>query len=337
MYCWQDLNINSTILPMHHSLAKWKFILQSFESGLPVALLYVLDSSGSSPGRPGFFMAVNSHHEMRGSIGGGIMEHKLVEMAMGILNEKVPGRQATILKQVHDPAAPKNRSGMICSGEQTVMICRLQATDVTIIQQLVKSLEENVGGTLELLPAGLKFSTQLPAKDHQFIIQPDGNWQYLERTGFRNQLYIIGGGHCALALSRIMSGMDFHIRLFEERDELNTVTENDYVHSKHIVPDYSSLGSMIPSGESNYVVIMTFGYRTDDRAFRAIMDKKFRYLGILGSKEKIAKMFESYREEGIVEEILQNIHAPIGLPINSHSPEEIAISIAAEIVQVKNK
>jgi xanthine dehydrogenase accessory factor len=82
---------------------------------------------------------------------------------------------------------------------------------------------------------------------------------------------------------------------------------------------------------------MTFGYRTDDEALRVLFNKEFRYLGLLGSKTKIEKMFADYRKESIDEQLLQRIYTPVGIPINSQTPEEIAISIAAQIICEKNK
>jgi xanthine dehydrogenase accessory factor len=159
---------------------------------------------------------------------------------------------------------------------------------------------------------------------------------YKEKTGYKNQLFIIGGGHCALALSRMMRSMDFYIRVYDDRPDLKTMLENEAAHHKSFVKSYADLTSLIPSGESNYVVIMTFGYRTDDIAARALLNKNFKFIGLLGSRNKIQKMFEEYRKEGISEEWLQQIHSPIGLPIKSQTPEEIAVSIAAEIIKEKN-
>ncbi|HUS02868.1 MAG TPA: XdhC family protein, partial [Chitinophagaceae bacterium] len=152
-----------------------------------------------------------------------------------------------------------------------------------------------------------------------------------------NHLYIVGGGHCALAFSKLMSMMDFYIHLFEEREGLNTMAANNYAHEKNIVNDYSELKTHIPAGENNYVVVMTFGYRTDDIAVRALLNKNFKYFGLLGSKKKIEKMFEDYKNEGTDEKALRKIHSPIGIQIKSQTPEEIAISIAAEIIKVKNE
>ena len=105
---------------MKKQLAVWQLIHKSLVQNIPVMLLYVLQSKGSSPGRQGFFMAVNKQGEMEGSIGGGIMEHKFVEMAKERLQDSNEKEKETVIKkQFHDKSATKNQSGMICSGEQT--------------------------------------------------------------------------------------------------------------------------------------------------------------------------------------------------------------------------
>jgi xanthine dehydrogenase accessory factor len=134
-----------------------------------------------------------------------------------------------------------------------------------------------------------------------------------------------------------MSEMDFYIQLYDNRQDLKTMIKNDTVHEKHIINSYTELTELIPPGTNHYVVIMTFGYRTDDIALKALLGKEFKYIGLLGSKTKIEKMFDDYRKEGIDKKLLQQIHTPIGIPIKSQTPEEIAISIAAEIIREKNK
>ena len=97
--------------------------------------------TGSGPGRQGFFMAVNANGEMAGSIGGGIMEHKFVELAKEKLSDKRTRSQ--IKKQLHDKSAAKDRSGMICSGEQTVLIYPVSREDEEVISAIIKCLEKN--------------------------------------------------------------------------------------------------------------------------------------------------------------------------------------------------
>jgi xanthine dehydrogenase accessory factor len=316
----------------------WNLVARSLDEGIPVMLLYVLESSGSSPGRHGFFMAVNSIGDMEGSIGGGIMEHKFVEMARDQLRAGSPEPgEASIKKQFHDKSSAKNQSGMICSGEQTILLYRVNENEAAPVQDIIISLEQDKNGTLVLSPDGIQFTNDIPANDFEFEFQSEDNWLYKEKTGYRNQLFIIGGGHCALALSKLMRSMDFYIRIYDERKDLRTMTGNDAAHEKYIVNDYAALKEMIPPGSHHYVVIMTTGYRTDDIALKALLEKELKYVGLLGSKKKVEKMFNDYRQEGISEKRLQRIHTPAGLAIKSQTPEEIAVSIAAEIIKVKNR
>lgn len=314
----------------------WKLINRSLDQGIPVMLLYVLESSGSSPGRQGFFMAVNAKAEMEGSIGGGIMEHKFVEMAGKRLRAQ-EDKEQEIRKQHHDKTAVKNQSGMICSGEQTIFLYRIKPTDALTIQNIIGSLEQNKNGTLYLFPSGINFTASAPVKDFHFHMRSEEDWEYVEKTGYRNHLFIIGGGHCSLAFSKLMRSMDFYIRLYDERKDLKTMIENDSAHEKYFIGDYSELNELISAGDNHYVVIMTLGYRSDDLAVRALANKEFKYIGILGSKTKFAKMLAEYQRDGINLAWLQQIHAPVGLPVKSQTPEEIAVSIAAEIIQIKNQ
>ncbi len=307
---------------------------------IPVMLLYVLESKGSSPGRQGFFMSVANEGpstplRMEGSIGGGIMEHKFVEMAREKL--KVGSHESGVKKQVHDKSAANNQSGMICSGEQTILLYPVQKKDLNTVQKIIQSLEESKNGTLILSTEGIQFSDAIPEKDFEFSFLSEDNWVYKEKTGYKNKLFIIGGGHCSLAFSKLMRTMDFYVQVYDDRKNLKTMLENEDVHEKHFVNDYAALNEKIPAGTNHYVVIMTFGYRTDDIALKALLNKEFKYMGVLGSKKKMEKLFDDYRKEGISESVLQRIHTPIGLDIKSQTPEEIAVSIAAEIIKVKNK
>ena len=320
---------------MQKQLVTWELICKSLRQNIPVMLLYVLESNGSSPGRRGFFMAVNQSGEIAGSIGGGIMEHKFVEMAKEQL-----GHFATsysIHRQYHDKTVPKNQSGMICSGDQTILLYKLAPESITPVNKIIACLTQHQQGILELSPLGLQFSTDVKGKpDHTFQMQSELDWYYQEKTGHSDYLYIIGGGHCSLALSALMRKLDFYVHVFEDRPLVHTLQENSMAHEKTIVRDYSQLKIMIPDGAHHYVVIMTVGYRTDDIALRALMHKSFPYCGVLGSAAKIDKMLEAYRAEGIDETILSRLYAPVGIDIGSQTPEEIAVSIAAQIIQVRH-
>ena len=316
-------------------MSVWRLALASLQQHIPAMLLYVVESKGSSPGRQGFFMVVNASGAMEGSIGGGIMEHKFTEMARETLRQGTSIR--SLRRQVHDKEVVKDQSGMICSGEQTLLLFSLHAADLETLEQLLTSLGQYRNGALKLSPAGLSFSPAPPQRDHYFEQLSEEEWVYEERTGYRDHLFIVGGGHCALALSKVMRMMDFYISLFDDREDLDSVIRNEYAHERAFLKDYDELQQRVAGDvRYHYIVVMTQGYRTDDRAVRALLAKDFRYFGLLGSKTKIEKMLTAYRRDGMPEERLNKLHAPAGMAIHSQTPEEIAISIAAEIIGVRN-
>jgi xanthine dehydrogenase accessory factor len=310
----------------------WHFILKKSDAGTSVILLYVLDSTGSSPGRQGFHMAVAEDGEMCGSIGGGIMEHKFVEMAKQTF-DAVPVKAT--FRQVHNKLAAMDQSGMICSGEQTIFLHRITENDSIAIRTMCADADKEQYGTLQLCNTGISYSAIRISQPYVFEPAADA-FTFKVKTGPEYELHIIGGGHCSLALSQLMKALDFYVYVYDERAGLNTM-EQSTAHKKIIVPSYESIGEYISVKPNVYVVIMTQGYRTDDIALKQLLDKQVAYIGVLGSKNKMSELFRQYKSQGISEEKLERIHTPIGISINSRTPMEIAVSIAAEIIAIKNK
>lgn len=298
-------------------------------------LLVVAQSTGSSPGRRGFKMVV-AGDGMVGSIGGGVMEVDLVEQARTLLSA-APAPDSLVKQQVHQKNSP-TPSGMICSGKQTVIFFRLNSSHLETVIEVTNALKKNERKFLRITPNDFRL------EDSQQEELPEGGTQnedstdfiYEEKLGYKNKLFIVGGGHCALALSELMSRMDFHISLFDDRPNLNTLDKNKFVQQKNIIGSYEEIADFIPAGRDHFVVVMTLGYRSDELVIRKLIDKEFKYLGVLGSRAKMKILLKELEKEGFPAERLRRIHTPVGLPINSRTPEEIAVSIAAEIIAVKN-
>lgn len=324
---------------MNRELELWKFAAGKLGRGESVMLLVVAESVGSSPGRKGFKMIV-ARDAMCGSIGGGVMEVSLVSQAKvkskkvkGKNKEKVKRQKAKIIEQVHRKNDPYS-SGMICSGKQTIIIKEITRADLKTVKEIISALKNFQEKTLRITSHQLLITDYAKANHESQIT--DDEFIYEEKLGYKNKLYIIGGGHCALALSELMSKFDFHISLFDDRADLNTLEKNKFVHEKNIIESYEKIGEFIESGENTYVVVMTLGYKFDEIVIRQLFDKNFKYFGVLGSKAKMKTLLKTLEKEGFDKEKLKQIKTPIGLPINSRTPEEIAVSIAAEIIAVKN-
>ncbi len=313
----------------------WGFIEKKLQQQATVMLLYVLDSQGSSPGRQGFRMAISGDGEMRGTIGGGMMEHKWIERCRQMMTS---GETSVLFrKQYHDKAHTRDQSGMICSGEQSLGIVPLEPSDHITIQQIIQAVGRR-DVWICLSPQGISVveDVQPVSPTRQLEVESAEIWKYREAVEQRLRIHIIGGGHVSLALSEIMKRLDFYVIVYEDRPGLNTMTRNTFAHEQRII-SYEVIDQVIPSNPADYVVIMTFGYRTDKVVFQQLVLKKFRYLGMLGSKAKIQQLFGELESEGIDSSTWAHVHAPIGIDISSKTTMEIAISIAAEIIQHKNR
>lgn len=308
-------------------MSVWEFIHNKLSAAQEVILLYVLESEGSSPGRQGFKMTVAADETFCGTIGGGIMEYKLVEKAKSMLQQNEKG--VLLMRQHHDKEHASNQSGMICSGSQLNAFFSLTIADKPTIEKII-AVEKR---SIQLSSNGLQLSDE-PATGLHY--NTDEDWFYSESISQQPVIHIIGGGHVGLALSELMSFLGFYIKLYDDRPELNTITANSFAHEKHIV-SYNSIANHFTEVENDYAVIMTIGYRTDKTVLKQLIGKPFFYLGLLGSEHKIKTLFKELKSEGIEEDLLSKIFSPIGLNIASKTTKEIAVSIAAEIIQQKNK
>ena len=294
----------------------------------------MLQSEGSSPGRQGFNMAVAADGSFEGTIGGGIMEYKLVEKAKAMLARGVS--ETSLMWQHHDKKSSE-QSGMICSGSQLNAFIPLTTQQLPIIEAMTNSERDGTNQIIQLSPAGISVmseinTTLLPSLKYQSSI----DWLYQELVNNQPVIHIIGGGHVGLALSEMMQFLGFYVIIYDDRADLTTLDDNIFANEKRLVT-YSAISELFSNHPNDYVAIMTVGYRTDKLVLQQLLDKNFFYLGLMGSQNKIKTLFTELEAEGFSAESLNKVFTPIGINIYSKTTREIAVSIAAEIIREKNK
>ena len=310
----------------------WNFILDNLNAGKKVVLLTVAESSKSSPGRQGFKMVVTEDAELFGTIGGGIMEKDMVEYSLDLL---FGNDTREIKKLYHTDKTKHEKSGMICGGYQVITFSVIDQSKKDAIEKIVSSIKEKRNGELAISPGTIEYNSTDKIIPVTFSYVSDEQWQYKENIGLPLIAYIAGGGHVGLAVSRIMKSIGFYVVVFDHREDVFTLEQNEYA-DEIIITKYEEIGNKIIESERSYVIIVTPMHAGDKETLKSVIDKNVKYIGLMGSKNKIKTIFDALREDGVDEKLFKRVHTPIGLEIYAESPEEIAVSVAAEVIKVKN-
>jgi xanthine dehydrogenase accessory factor len=148
-------------------------------------------------------------------------------------------------------------------------------------------------------------------------------------------VYIFGAGHVGHQLTRMAFDVGFRVHLIDDREKFanRELFANGVDVIVEEIPTWIEQHSLPPTA---YAVIVTRGHRHDLDAVRALAQRQIRYVGLIGSRAKVKRIFDALLEEGTSAESLKRIHAPIGLDIGAITPQEIAVSILAELIAVKH-
>ncbi|MCF6213230.1 MAG: XdhC family protein [Flavobacteriaceae bacterium] len=308
----------------------WKSLHTALKNQEKLILLIVVESLKSSPGRQGFKMFVAPDNTFQGTIGGGVMEFGFVEEAKKELQENTDSK-IRLKRQIHRGTKPES-SGMICSGEQSIAFIPLSTAHLSIIDCLIN----NPKGVLNISASDLSYQKNIDmGSKFNFQKKSEKQWAYKEQIHQKPKLYIIGAGHVGAATSKLCQQVGFDVVLFDNRPNLNTFESNTEIANKHII-DYNCIADYIEEGLHVYIVVMTHGYKDDKIILAALVNKQFKFLGAMGSSVKIKIMFKTLIKEGFLQTDLDKIHAPLGLFIKSETPQEIAVSVAAQLIKAKN-
>lgn len=159
---------------------------------------------------------------------------------------------------------------------------------------------------------------------------------FIEALFKKDRLFIIGAGHCGKALSHLAKLCGFYVVLIDNRE--NQLSKETSLYSdRSILSNYKDICEVIDFDDSVYIVIMTHGHVHDMQVLEQCLKHKFKYLGMIGSKSKVAETFERVMKNGFTPDDLANVHSPVGLPIGSQTPYEIAVSICGELIQLRNE
>lgn len=306
----------------------WKEALDELQAGRAIYCIVVASAKKGSPGTSAARMFVREDGSQFGTIGGGIMEKTALEQAVASLaaREVVSPRLVTL---EHKRTDAEKRSGLICGGQQSNISFILGSSDLVLVERLARAEIEEANALLEISPTGL--ALREASVDFRTDFVSGENWCY--RFNFVNQrrIVIFGGGHCGVELARMMSGLGYAVSVVEPREDLFTLA--DLPKEVHLIHGpFADAAEQVDYPEKTLVAVMTYSMPTDIEALSGILKFAFPSIGVMGSAPKIVRIRKSLAEMGFDDLQLQRMRAPIGLSFNSDTPQEIAVSIAAQIL-----
>jgi xanthine dehydrogenase accessory factor len=342
-------------------------IIDKQSDNSPLVMATITGTIGSTPAKPGTSALFGKDGLLSGTVGGGIMEAKVQNIAQSAIASKESGYYHF---QLDNDINQKEEA--ICGGQANILIDAALNEQWHVFEQIKQSLLQSLSGVLVSKVTSLgdcQVSIQrswitrnvmpdMPSDPLQVIEPmiksmlsddnsgnyrelslPDGQQEvryFLERIVPFPKLVIVGAGHIGKALSHLGSLLDFDVTVIDDRPEYANA-ENIPDADQIVVDDIRKAMQAVTKTPDTYIVIVTRGHKNDADALKSCIGSDATFVGMIGSSKKVAMMRRHFMEEGLSTPTQwESVYAPIGLDIHSQTVQEIAVSIAAQLIQVRN-
>lgn len=334
-----------------------------------LALATVISRSGSGPREPGAGMLIAMDGETLGTVGGGLLEAKVQELAKEVLKA---GQSACLTMTLTSPDAAM--SGMICGGRMEILVEYFDSENAACLAILDKLLsftaekgpcllirsirmigdstrkngeKESIsrietgwglmaGGVFDRTSADLQGIEPDQLRESHLIeallIERDAVRYFLQPVGALKEVLVVGAGHVGQALAMLCPFVGFRTVIIDDRSEFANRERFPEADDIRVQESLEDCFAGLNITEDSYVVIVTRGHACDRSALARSLRTGAGYIGMIGSKTKRDTIYKSLLEKGFSPEDINRVHSPIGLPIGAQTPAEIAVSILAELI-----
>lgn len=281
------------------------------EADRSVALCLLTNARGSTPAAAGAVMLVDDAAGLHGTIGGGCVEAEVRRRVVTMMSAGETGLLRFTLD--HDYGWD---DGLICGG--TIDVAVALPRDATRFRSVARAYRQ-------------REPTQLSVIVHP--VDAEAAQRYVVDLPPRPRLLVAGAGHIGGAVCRLALDLGFDVAGFDDRADL---LERSFAPPARAVtgPIHETILREAIDADT-YIVIVTRGHRHDEQVLHAVAETPARFIGMIGSRRKVKLIFDDLLDAGVPEAALRRVRAPIGLDINSVTVNEIALSIAAELTQVR--
>lgn len=322
----------------------YRKILSELKNGNGAALSSVYFTLGSTPRGAGAKMAYFADGSTLGTVGGGAIEHDCITVCSKLNSTTKP-----FTKDYNLTHADASDLGMVCGGNMYIHFVYITPTkhNIAVFEHINALLEENKKSWLITLMNTGELGTYEPDNGYSFI-EPESYWEtdsifkttviydaydefFTEPLTHSGTVYVFGCGHISQALSPLLSSTDFRHVVYDNNEKFATPDLFPYAQ-KVICADFFCINDHVDITHDDYVVVLTRGHHSDNEVIAQLLSKHPSYIGVIGSKKKVAVMRDYLKAHSYTQEEINSIHSPIGLSIGAVTPEEIAVSIVAQLI-----
>ncbi len=326
------------------------------ESGESVALVTVISTQGSTPGKVGYKMLVwGEKGETIGTIGGGLVEAEMIKMAKNML----PKTECRVLRFSLDGTEDDGKP--LCGGSIEFLLETFDENSLALFKELSTVIENGDKGILLSIISPnkspnkiyLKNAEQIDAANIDFppdIVESikklaakeqsskttleDGREVFIETIAKQPMVFIFGAGHLSYYISQYAKSLNFRVTVCDDRAEF--ANKERFPDADNIIVEgFGSVFDKIEIDKHSYIVIVTKGHKDDEIVLEKAVKTNAKYIGMIGSERKTFTILKRLNERGIPEETLRRVYSPIGISIGAVTPEEIALSIVCELVKIR--
>jgi xanthine dehydrogenase accessory factor len=344
-------------------------IVKALEKKEKAALATLITRMGSAPRAVGAKYLIMGERTSVGSIGGGCVEAEVWQEAQKVI-EKREGR----ILHFELTSEQLAEGGLICGGNINIFLEPLGEEFLDIYQEVArikqkggsailatlisvdgafskgegsKALLKTSGEKIGSLSGGLELEKKILSEGEAWLKEKKPKVLVLSYENKKMEIllepvfseptvYLFGGGHVSEQVAPLAKKVHFKVVVIDDREMFanrDRFPEADEV----IVSEFERCFDKLNIDESSYIVIVTRGHLYDGFVLEQAIKSKARYVGMIGSKKKIRTLYQNLIEKGMKKEVLDQVYAPIGIDINSETPEEIAVSIVAELIKVRGE
>lgn len=325
-------------------------LITSLERGQAAVLCAIVRNLGSAPRTSGARMLVLADATSVGSVGGGAVEGACQAKARDLLH----GSPSFAELNFELNAASAAEQGMVCGGSVSVLLHRIGPETLPLLQtmqgeyrrgkrpMLLTQLPQGEAPPRLLLlasdvdpdiPAELRAEILRKSRRTPFLLTWQGRELFVEPLVHPGRVHLAGAGHVALATARIAAFVGFEVVVMDDRQEFANADRYPKAGEVRVLDSFTEC--ITDLGPDDYLIIVTRGHLHDREVLAQGLRTEAGYIGMIGSRKKRAAVYDSLRRDGFTDSDLARVHCPIGLAIGADTPEEIALSIIAELVQVR--